>query len=50
MEDASRCYYDIHETYRFQDIESQFPMFFAYMYITGILLKEIMEGFFIVVS
>lgn len=40
LEDASRCYYDIHETYRFQDIESQFPMFFAYMYITAHLRGE----------
>uniref|UniRef100_A0A0N5AQ64 Phosphorylase b kinase regulatory subunit n=1 Tax=Syphacia muris TaxID=451379 RepID=A0A0N5AQ64_9BILA len=35
IEDASRSYYDIHETYRFQDVESQFPMFFAYRFITA---------------
>ncbi|VDM37266.1 unnamed protein product [Toxocara canis] len=35
LEDASRQHYNIHETCRFQDIECQFPMFFAFMVITS---------------
>lgn len=36
LEDASRQYYKEHETSRFQNIECQFPVFFAYIAITGI--------------
>lgn len=35
LEDASRTYYDMHETRNFQDIECQFPFFFAFLCITG---------------
>uniref|UniRef100_A0A9J2P4L3 Phosphorylase b kinase regulatory subunit n=1 Tax=Ascaris lumbricoides TaxID=6252 RepID=A0A9J2P4L3_ASCLU len=35
LEDASRHHYDVHETCRFQDIECQFPMFFAFLTITS---------------
>ncbi|CAG9539143.1 unnamed protein product [Cercopithifilaria johnstoni] len=35
LEDASRQYYKEHETSRFQDIECQFPVFFAYIAITA---------------
>ncbi|VDK55544.1 unnamed protein product [Anisakis simplex] len=35
LEDASKPYYDVHETCRFQDVECQFPMFFAFMTITS---------------
>ncbi|KAM3726600.1 putative phosphorylase b kinase regulatory subunit beta [Dirofilaria immitis] len=35
LEDASKQYYDEHETSRFQNIECQFPVFFAYIAITA---------------
>ncbi|KAL3981501.1 Glycosyl hydrolases 15 family protein [Acanthocheilonema viteae] len=35
LEDASRQYYNEHETSLFQDIECQFPVFFAYIAITA---------------
>ncbi|VDN59284.1 unnamed protein product [Dracunculus medinensis] len=37
LEDASRTYYDMHETRNFQDIECQFPFFFAFLCITALL-------------
>uniref|UniRef100_A0A1I7VHF3 Phosphorylase b kinase regulatory subunit n=1 Tax=Loa loa TaxID=7209 RepID=A0A1I7VHF3_LOALO len=35
LEDASRQYYEEHETSRFENIECQFPVFFAYIAITA---------------
>ncbi|EPB73350.1 phosphorylase kinase alpha/beta [Ancylostoma ceylanicum] len=35
LEDNTRPYYDEHETSRFDGVESQFPMFFAYMSLTA---------------
>ncbi|MCP9266171.1 Phosphorylase b kinase regulatory subunit beta [Dirofilaria immitis] len=40
LEDASKQYYDEHETSRFQNIECQFPVFFAYIAITAHLRGE----------
>uniref|UniRef100_A0A915PP76 Phosphorylase b kinase regulatory subunit n=1 Tax=Setaria digitata TaxID=48799 RepID=A0A915PP76_9BILA len=40
LQDASKQYYDEHETSRFQDIECQFPVFFAYIAITAHLRGE----------
>uniref|UniRef100_A0AAF5RVW4 Phosphorylase b kinase regulatory subunit n=2 Tax=Wuchereria bancrofti TaxID=6293 RepID=A0AAF5RVW4_WUCBA len=40
LEDASRRYYEEHETSRFQNIECQFPVFFAYIAITAHLRGE----------
>ncbi|MFH4977840.1 hypothetical protein AB6A40_004549 [Gnathostoma spinigerum] len=35
LEDNSKPYYKLHETCNFQDIECQFPIFFAYITITA---------------
>ncbi|KAL6739447.1 hypothetical protein Aduo_012901 [Ancylostoma duodenale] len=35
LEDNTRPYYEEHETSRFDGVESQFPMFFAYMSLTA---------------
>ncbi|KAK6109710.1 Glycosyl hydrolases 15 family protein [Brugia pahangi] len=40
LEDASRRYYEEHETSRFHNIECQFPVFFAYIAITAHLRGE----------
>ncbi|VDM53551.1 unnamed protein product [Angiostrongylus costaricensis] len=35
LEDNTRMYYEEHETSQFRGVESQFPMFFAYMSLTA---------------
>ncbi|CAJ0936519.1 unnamed protein product, partial [Mesorhabditis belari] len=40
IEDASRVYYHEHETSHFHNVESQFPMFVAVMYITAVIRGE----------
>ncbi|PAV84588.1 hypothetical protein WR25_10127 [Diploscapter pachys] len=40
LEDTTRAFYEEHETSQFQDIECQFPMFFALISLTGYIRGE----------
>ncbi|KAK6052039.1 phosphorylase kinase alpha/beta, partial [Cooperia oncophora] len=48
LEDNTRQYYEEHETSHFHGVESQFPMFFAYMSLTGfyVYAKALLAAFF----
>lgn len=34
-EDSTKRFYDVEETYQFESVECQFPMFLAYISLTG---------------